>query len=164
MKTVILRMVQQADHGFLCKLYDATRGEELRIGGFGGQALDMLLPLQFEAERQYFLRRFPCAEHAIIEGPHGSRGRWYVHRTTQEIRLVDISLLPDARGQGIGGSLLRRLQAESERSGLPLRLSVVRGNPARRLVQRLGFIETGSDGIQCALEWRAGALLAAAEA
>lgn len=155
MKTVTLRMVQDSDQEFLCSLYAATRGEELGIGGFDAQALAMLLPMQFDAQRQYYLRRFPGAEHAVIEGPHGLRGRWYVHRTAQEIRLVDICLLPAARGQGIGTTLLRRLQAESERTGLPLRMSVVRGNPARRLGQRLGFTETGSDGIHSALEWRA---------
>lgn len=155
MQAITLRQAQDSDRDFLMSLYAATRGEELRIGGFDEQVLAMLLPMQFEAQRQHYLRQYPDAEHAIVEGPRGALGRWYVERTGHEIRLIDICLLPAACGQGIGSMLLRRLQEQSEHSGVPLRLHVVRGNPARRLYQRMGFVDTGSDGIYNALEWRA---------
>lgn len=155
MQATTLRMVQPGDRDFLFALYAASRGEELRIGGFDEQVLAMLLPMQFEAQRQHYARVYPNAEHAIVEGPRGPVGRWFVERSAEAIRLVDICLLPAACGQGIGTTLLLRLQQESEHSGVPLRLHVVRGNPARRLYQRLGFTDTGSDGIYNALEWRA---------
>jgi ribosomal protein S18 acetylase RimI-like enzyme len=152
MQAITLRPAQQADQDFLFGLYAATRADELRMTGCDPQALALLLRLQFDAQRQHYLRHYPGAEHAIVEGPQGALGRWYVHRAAHEIRLVDICLLAAARGQGIGSGLLRRLQDESARAGVPLRLSVAVGNPARRLYQRLGFTETGSDGIYSALE------------
>jgi GNAT superfamily N-acetyltransferase len=155
MQATQLREVQAADRDFLFTLYAATRGEELRIGGFDEQVLAMLLPMQFEAQCQHYQRNYPDAEHAIVEGPRGPVGRWLVDRSEHEIRLVDISLLPSACSQGIGTTLLLRLQEESDHTGVPLRLNVVRGNPARRLYQRMGFADTGSDGIYNALEWRA---------
>jgi ribosomal protein S18 acetylase RimI-like enzyme len=155
MQALTLRQVQDADQDFLFGLYAATRADELRMSGCDPQALGVLLRLQFEAQRQHYVRQYPGAEHAVVEDPHGLLGRCYVHRTAREIRLVDICLLPSARGQGIGTQLLRRLLAEAARAGVPLRLSVALGNPAMRLYQRLGFTETGSDGMYSAFESRA---------
>lgn len=152
MQAITLRPAQAADQDFLFRLYAATRTDELRIAGCDSQALALLMRLQFDAQRQHYLRLYPDAEHAIVDHAQGPLGRWYVHRSAHEIRLVDICLLPAARGQGIGGGLLRRLLAEGAQAGVPVRLSVAAGNPARRLYQQLGFTETGSDGIYSALE------------
>ena len=155
MQAITLRPAQEADREFLFGLYTATRADELRMTGCDPQALAMLLRLQFEAQRQHYLRQYPAAEHAIVEGPQGPLGRWYVHRSAREICLVDICLLPAWRGQGIGTDLLRRLQDEGARRGLPVHLSVTVGNPAARLYRRLGFTVTGGDQIYSALEWNA---------
>ena len=57
-----------------------------------------------------------------------------------EIRLVDISLLPEFRNRGLGTSLLRDLFTEAEAAGKPLTIHVEKFNPAMRLYQRLGFV------------------------
>ena len=53
--------------------------------------------------------------------------------------MIDIALLPDHRGRGIGARLLRDVLHEATAAGLPVRLSVERSNPARSLYERLGF-------------------------
>ncbi len=50
--------------------------------------------------------------------------------------LVDISLLPEARGSGLGTAILKDLVAAE--TG-PVQLHVERTNRARRLYERLGF-------------------------
>ena len=66
-------------------------------------------------------------------------------------RLIDIALLPDWSGQGIGGALLDRLIAEAEEKGLGVALCVRPENPARRLYLRKGFVETGWEGVDIAM-------------
>ncbi len=81
-------------------------------------------------------------------------------REPEELRLVDISLLPAHRGSGVGTELLRALQQEATTAGKPLRLSVARDNPARRLYARLGFTPVAGSEVGAepylALEWRPG--------
>lgn len=47
--------------------------------------------------------------------------------------------------QGIGTEVLHRLIAQAARAPLPIKLTVVKINPALRLYQRLGFRITGED-------------------
>jgi ribosomal protein S18 acetylase RimI-like enzyme len=61
---------------------------------------------------------------------------FYVDSRTPEIT---IAVKPDARGQGIGGTLIEALFAEARRRGIGLCLNVRHDNPARRLYERAGF-------------------------
>ncbi len=51
--------------------------------------------------------------------------------------ICNLCLLPEYRGRGIGGKLLRQYIAQSTRPILTLQ--VYKNNPARRLYERLGF-------------------------
>ena len=82
----------------------------------------------------------------MVESEGRPAGRLYVHRRPAEIRILDISLLPEHRGQGIGGALLRDLITEAEGIGQPVSIHVEKQNPALRLYQRLGFVEAGDTG------------------
>ncbi|GAA2742114.1 GNAT family N-acetyltransferase [Kitasatospora cinereorecta] len=48
-------------------------------------------------------------------------------------------LTPHLQGGGIGTAVLRELLDRCDRDGLPVRLNVLQGSPARRLYERLGF-------------------------
>jgi len=62
--------------------------------------------------------------------------------------------LPDHRGAGIGGAILRSLLAEAAAAGKPVRIHVERLNPARRLYERLGFLPVADKGVYVMMEWR----------
>jgi ribosomal protein S18 acetylase RimI-like enzyme len=79
-------------------------------------------------------------------------GRLYVDRGEGEIRIVDIALLPDHRGQGIGGSLLRDLLVEADAGGKSVTIHVERLNPALKLYERLGFALAEDKGVYLFLE------------
>ncbi len=74
-------------------------------------------------------------------------GRLYVARWEDEIRIVDIALLPEHRGNGLGTALLRELIEEADAAGKPLSIHVEQNNPARPLYDRLGFEEAGEFGV-----------------
>ena len=74
-------------------------------------------------------------------------GRLYVARWEDEVRIVDIALLPEFRGRGLGSELLRDLMAEADAVGKPLSIHVEMNNPARPWYERLGFRSEGEFGV-----------------
>lgn len=62
--------------------------------------------------------------------------------------IVQIQISPAHQGAGIGGALIRSLMDEARAAGVPLALTVLKQNPARRLYERLGFTTVGEDEIE----------------
>lgn len=81
-------------------------------------------------------------------------GQLRVDRGATELRLVDVSLLPAHRSSGIGTRLLTALQEEACACDMPLSLSVLAHNRARRLYERLGFTERDATGAHVAMRWQ----------
>ncbi len=85
-------------------------------------------------------RAHAAASLQIVDVDGTAVGRLFLARLDgDELRLLDIALLPEWRGRGIGGSLLRQVCADADREGLLLSLHVTPHNPALRLYERLGF-------------------------
>jgi len=144
---VSLRPASLSDGDFLRRLFASTRERELAHlpGGAAMQAL--FINGQFKAQHDSYLRSFPQANHEIIEVDGAAAGRLYVDRTPRAMHLIDITLLPEYRGRGIGSALLQALLAEAVQTGSAVRLSVEQCNPAQRLYRRLGFKTVGTDGV-----------------
>jgi ribosomal protein S18 acetylase RimI-like enzyme len=62
-----------------------------------------------------------------------------VDESEREFVLVDLALLPEHRKFGIGTRLLNDLLRRAVEARKPIRLHVLKSNPARRLYERLGF-------------------------
>lgn len=77
-----------------------------------------------------------------------------ISHTQDACRVVDISILPAYRNMGIGTSLLTDLQRLMASSHLPIRLSVLSSNPARRLYERLQFRYIKLEEPYVFMEWR----------
>jgi len=118
---------------------------------------DAFLRQQFEAQTQHYREHFAGARFDVIECDGEPAGRLSVWRGRDEIRLVEIALLPAWRGRGIGGRLLRPILEEAAEQRLPVRIHVERSNPALRLYERLGFAPVAERGLYLLLEWRSGA-------
>jgi ribosomal protein S18 acetylase RimI-like enzyme len=147
------RPVTPADDGFLFRLYASTRGEEMARTDWSPAQQEVFLRMQFAARQHSYHAGFPRAEHSVIAGGHGAVGAWIVDRTQDEIRLVDLALLPGQRCRGLGRRLLQVLMAEAGAAGKPLRLQVLKTNPALRLYSRLGFTPTRDSGFHLQMEW-----------
>jgi len=150
-----LRSVQPGDDAFLFRLYASTRAEELAASGWPAAQREAFLRSQFAARRSGYAAAFPRATHAVVVRGRVPIGALIVERKEEEIRLVDLALLPAQRDAGTGGWLLRELMAEARAAGKPLRLQVLKNNPAARLYGRLGFAPTGENGLYLKMEWRA---------
>jgi ribosomal protein S18 acetylase RimI-like enzyme len=140
-----LRAERKEDGDFLFLLYTGTRQEEMAAWGLYPEQQSALLRMQFQAQRQGYAADFPNAECQIILANGEPVGRMIVDRMGEQVRLVDIAVLAAYRNRGVGAQLIGQLIAESHASGKPLNLRVVKGNPAIRLYQRLGFTQVGED-------------------
>ena len=152
---ITLRPERPEDEPFLFTVYAGTRQEELDATGWPPVVREAFLNMQFKAQRQGYRSSFPQADFQIILANGNAVGRMVVNRATGEIVLVDIALMPEHRGHGIGTALLQQLVCEAEASGRPLRLSVIKGQRAGRLYQRMGFKKIGESDLRDELEWRA---------
>lgn len=148
------RPIEDDDLPFLCRLYASTRAQEMALVPWSEEEKKRFLTLQFEAQHKFYLEQFADAQFSVVLLDGEPAGRLYVDRRQDEIRLIDIALLPEHRGRGLGGRLMEDVLAEGRETGLPVRIHVERNNPALRLYHRLGFEEIEDQGVYYLMEWR----------
>lgn len=144
------------DEVLLRELYSSVFGRDVGgLGYEGAPSREVLEDLQFRAREAGYRASYPEADDLVVLWNGASVGRLLIDRSGSELRVVDVVLLPAARGQGIGGAAMGSVQREARSSGRPVRISVLRDNPARRLWERLGFRVVADDGEQphVAMEW-----------
>jgi ribosomal protein S18 acetylase RimI-like enzyme len=95
----------------------------------------------------------PTAQFFIIEAEKVPAGRLYVEHSEKEIRILDIALLPEFRGKGIGTHFLRDLQKQAQTASKVLSIHVETFNPAKRLYERLGFVLAEDKGVYHFMTW-----------
>jgi ribosomal protein S18 acetylase RimI-like enzyme len=134
-----LRPATADDREFLYSVYAATRTDELSVVPWTDAQKQAFLRMQFDAQDAYFHQIYPDGRFLVVTLHDVPVGRLYVVRLADEMRLVDIALLPEHRGAGIGTALISDVVGEAAQAGLPVRLHVELGNPARRLYERFGF-------------------------
>jgi RimJ/RimL family protein N-acetyltransferase len=150
---ITLRPVGPDDHDFLVEVYGSTRSEEMALVPWTNEQRDAFIRSQFASQQDHYVKKYPAASHDIIVANGRPVGRLYVARLDQEIRIVDITLLPDERNAGIGSYLIRQLLDEANRSGKVTRIYVEEFNPSLRLFERLGFSPSEQHGIHLLLQW-----------
>ncbi len=149
----ILRPCGDGDEAFLFALFTSVRREEFAALNWPPAQLEPLLRIQFAAQSRSYASSFPQAAHEIICLAGKPVGRIITDDTPEALLLVDIALMPECRGRGMGAALLRRLQEQCAALRKPLRLQVAATNEALRLYERLGFIVTGGTEVYRLMQW-----------
>ena len=142
-----LRPIAPADHEFLLRVYASTREQELAQVAWEPAQKAAFLQMQFSAQHQHYQHHSPATSYDLILVDGGAAGRLYVARWNVEYRIVDIALLPEFRGRGIGTILLEAIIAEANVHNLPVSIHVEQANPALGLYTRLGFKPVSQYGI-----------------
>ena len=153
---ISLRPTTSEDEAFLLDLYAGTRSDELAVLVGDEQLKSTFVRMQYGAQKQQYLRSYPNANNSIILLNDAPVGRLIVNRAESEWTLVDISLLPEHRGLGIGTHLLKELLNEASATSKRVRLHVLQSNPAKQLYERLGFSIVNSDQVYCEMISSAG--------
>jgi len=149
-----LRPQREEDYAFLERLYFSVRLPEVEPLDWPEETKHAFLADQFRMQTAHYNTHYGDAEFLIVERNGEAVGRLYVFRGPKDHRIVDISLLPELRGAGVGGALLKAVQAEAGTAGKTVSIHVEKFNPAQNLYRRLGFKEIGETGPYWLMEWR----------
>jgi len=142
-----LRPIRPQDAAFLCQVYESTRQDEMASTGWTAEEIRGFLRMQFWLQHTQYLQNYDSASFDMILVNNSRAGRLYVNRSRDDMRIIDIALLPEFRRQGVGSRILGDLIVEADQKGLLLSLHVEQNNPVLSWYERLGFKKAGVNGI-----------------
>lgn len=154
-RAVSLRPAAEEDYEDLVRVYASTRAPELeRVTWWDDAQKLAFCRAQYDAQKAEYDARFPHAEYDVVLLGGRTAGRIWVGRDEEEIRLLDIALLPEFQGHGVGAALVGALIDEARTTGKRLRHMVFELNEdARRFYERLGFRVFGEFSGYLQMEW-----------
>lgn len=152
---ITLRPVRDPDDlPFLLEVYRSVRAPEMALLDWPDKHKQAFIAQQFQWQHRQYTSHYDNARFDVVERGGVGIGRLYVRRGADDIRIIDIALLPDWRGRGIGGALLGEILAEAGDSGRTVSIHVEKMNPAMALYRRLGFVKTADADVYDLMEWR----------
>jgi GNAT superfamily N-acetyltransferase len=149
-----LRAAIEADRDFLFALFWGERQHQFAYVTGSEEQIRQLLRMQFEAQRQHYRSRFPCAVHSIVLLNGAAAGQLYLDRQVDQFVVVDFALAPEFRRLGIGSKIIASVQADAAAAGKRITGHVDRANPAAQFWRNLGFHLTREDSLYFKMEWR----------
>lgn len=157
-----LRPVADRDEEFLYRLYEATHGQQFALLPLVPAQREALVRMQFNAQRGGYRQQYPSSQDFIIlEGSEPCGRIWLDWSLPRHLHLLDISILPERQGTGLGAAVLRQSMEQARNAGKPMHLYVARMNAgAFELYRRLGFEVTGGDEVYLEMKWQPSAVSA----
>jgi ribosomal protein S18 acetylase RimI-like enzyme len=150
-----LRAATPADDAFLLSVYASTRADELKKVPWSAEQKEAFVKMQFAAQKSYYAAAYPQANHDLICLDKTAIGRIYMDRGPEVFHILDVTVLPEYRNQGVGSTLLGRLLAEAGQSGKAVTIHVETFNPSLQLFERLGFQKTEQKDFHLLMKWHA---------
>lgn len=143
----LLRQQRDSDYAFIQTLYASTRASEMAGCGWPSDAIEEFLREQCRLQFIYYQEHFPDGEFWLIEQHGKAVGRLYLFWGETTLQLIDIALLPEYRGKGLGTQLIDTLLVRADEAGIAIGLHVEVDNPALHLYQRRDFVVVGENGV-----------------
>lgn len=149
-----LRPEAPGDAEFLRRLYLSVRWEELAQSGWPDEAKSAFLSQQFDFQTRHYRLHYQGAAWGIVVDGDEPVGRLYLHQGPEDLRIIDITLLPSHRGRGIGAALIGAVFDLGRQARTRVSIHVEFFNhAARRLYDRLGFVQGESNGVYYRMDW-----------
>jgi len=153
--SVSTRAAGAADERFLAELFGAVRRPALQAAGLDGSALEQLVELQRRGQQLSYAAAHPDADEQVILVDGQPVGRLVTAVTGDVLEVLDLAVVPERQGGGVGRAVLAACQARVAAAGSGrVRLAVAVGNPAARLYARLGFVVCATSPTDRVMEWR----------
>jgi ribosomal protein S18 acetylase RimI-like enzyme len=142
-----------ADEPFLHRLLLERTAQKLGLDHLPAPMREQILTMQVRLRLGSVRANYSDGSSEIILLNGQPVGWVFICETRGELRLVEIVVLSECRGQGIGAATIGEIIARAERASKPVRLRVDAMNTsAFRLYERLGFRRTGGDEVQHEME------------
>ena len=151
---VELKPITKDDEPFLYEVYVSTRRKEIDSWGWSAEQIQHFLEMQWCAQQTSYRQQFPEASHCIILSDDKYVGRLLTENLPEHHHLIDISILPNFQGKGVGTFLITQLQQKAKEENKSVILQVFQTNPARDLYERLGFQVMSADEIYLKMRWQ----------
>ena len=145
--------ITDSDLPFLLKVYAGTRADEMALTGWKEDQIAEFLEMQFRMQHHSYTTQYHNSSLDKILYKGEEAGRFYVDRRDNEIRIIDIALLPEFRRKGIGGQLFKSVMEEAAQTGKSVSIHVEKFNPALQFYQKLGFHSVVDRGVYLFMEW-----------
>jgi ribosomal protein S18 acetylase RimI-like enzyme len=151
---ITLRDAVPEDKPLLFELYASSRAQEMALVPWSVEQRTAFLRMQYDAQTTHYRQAFPEATFSVILRDGTPVGRLYVRRAENEIRILDITILPEVRNQGIGSTVLNDLLREAEQSNKNVLIYVETFNPGLGLFERVGFKRIAEEGINFLMKYQ----------
>jgi GNAT superfamily N-acetyltransferase len=140
------------DDGLVRALFAALRRAELDMLGQDPDQQAAFVDLQLRARDHHRDAAYPDARLGVLTLDDMAVGQLDIDVSDAAIDLLELHVIPGLRGHGLGEAALGALLADADAAGLPVRLHVEVGSPARRLYERHGFRATEVGPVHVAME------------
>jgi ribosomal protein S18 acetylase RimI-like enzyme len=136
------------------EMRDAPALYAIHRAAMGDYVVQQWGPWDEALQRQFFEERIALSLMQVIEVTGGIAGIYEWEKMPDALNVVNIEVSPWLQGRGIGTAILRDAQRIAAERGVPVTLQVLKFNPAKRLYERLGFVETGESESHVQMTWR----------
>jgi ribosomal protein S18 acetylase RimI-like enzyme len=99
-------------------------------------------------QRHSFLAHLPASSFVIVSHDEQDVGGYCLKNKTDHLYLEMLLISADMQRKGIGSVVMQSLIKQAETQDLPIRLSVLRNNPAHQFYRRLGFDVLAEDSFR----------------
>ena len=141
---LIFSPITESDSTFLFALYGTSREDEMAAVPWTEGQKAAFLQTQFEAQHQHYIAKYPTGSFQLIRYDGENIGRLYLCELDDEIRIIDISIMPEQRGKGIGGKVVSDILRDAAK---PVTIYLESFNPSQALFKRLGFEPVSDEGM-----------------
>jgi ribosomal protein S18 acetylase RimI-like enzyme len=152
-KGLRFRAISDDDLPFLARVYAASGTDSFAVAPWPEAEKAGFVHMQFNLQHMHFQKQYPQADWLVIMREAEELGRLYIERRAREHRIIDLALLPEHRGKGIGEALLRDVMDEAAGRRKAVSIHVEKTSPAMRLLRRLGFTVRDDNGVYDLLRW-----------
>jgi ribosomal protein S18 acetylase RimI-like enzyme len=134
-----LRPSRPGDTDFERMLHDANRWD-LWLADVDADFIRGVAEMQQRAQVEGYGTQFPEALYFVIEKTGTACGRLVLDFSAGHVHVVDLAMIPEAQGKGIGERVLKAVQSVAAGMGTPVVLMAqVVNAPALRTYEKLGF-------------------------
>jgi ribosomal protein S18 acetylase RimI-like enzyme len=136
---ITFKTIEDKDQPFIEQVYRSTREKELSSTNWPEEQKKRFVIMQSMAQELEYKNKFGNATYQLIHYKKKPAGRLYLWEKDREVRVIDITLLPEFQGKGIGKNILTDIIKKAHEKRKIVCLHVAPANPAKKLYERLGF-------------------------